>query len=144
MSRIEDHPSPNTPARPSSELYIRVSRSDAACPEKDRSVSGSRKLPVAVLTGSSANPFVGGVPIAENGPMVKSSRPASIPAADRAAAIAASDSVAGPAPPPAASNCAATVPAQSASCPFAVSQSLTAVSSDWAFSVPQQGLHSAS
>ncbi len=76
--------------------------------------------------------------------MVKSSRPASIPAEDSAAAIAASDSVAGPAPPPAASNCAATVPAQSASFPFAVSQSFTAVSSDWAFRVPQHGLHSAS
>ncbi len=79
--------------------------------------------------------------MAENGPIVKSSRPTATPADASAAAIEASESVAGPDPPPAASNCAATVSAHEASCPLSVSQSCTAVTRDCACSVPQHVLH---
>ena len=48
-----DQPAPNAAAARLKELYIRVTRSDAQPPANARSVSGSTKLPVAVLTGSS-------------------------------------------------------------------------------------------
>src|SRR5699024_3715583 len=89
-------------------------RNDAAASENTRSCSGSKKLPVEVLTGSLAKPEVGCLPTAENGSIVRVSRCESTPALARAAAIDASDIVRRPSPP-AASNASATGPAHSAS-----------------------------
>src|SRR5690625_814738 len=136
VSSTEDHPSPKTPTRSSSELYILVNRNDAAAPVNSRSFSGSKKFPVEVFTGSSAKPLVGGVPTAENGSMAKSSRWASTPAEASAASMEAFATVTTADSLPAASKAAATSPAQSASCSLPVSQSRTAVTNVPAVRVP--------
>src|SRR5699024_7884625 len=107
------------------------------------SVSGSKKFPVAVFTGSSANPVVGGVPIAENGSMEKSSRWALTPAEAKVALIEALATVVEP-EPPAASKAPATSPAHCASVALADNQSLTAVLTGWPLSQPQRPLQYAS
>ncbi len=58
----EGQPGPNAPAERFSELYVRSNDTSDDAPPNDRSVSVSRKLPVAVFTGSSAYPVVAGEP----------------------------------------------------------------------------------
>ncbi|AYW78760.1 hypothetical protein EGX94_12420 [Propionibacterium acidifaciens] len=53
-SAVEAQPGPNAPIPADRELYMRSNPRDAHPPSKDRSVSGSTKFPVVVLTGSSA------------------------------------------------------------------------------------------
>ena len=53
-----DHPGPNAPASSEEELYTRISARAPHPPANARSISGSMKLPVSVLTGSSAYPVV--------------------------------------------------------------------------------------
>ncbi len=57
-SRALDHPGPNAPASSEEELYTRISARAPHPPANARSISGSMKLPVSVLTGSSAYPVV--------------------------------------------------------------------------------------
>ena len=106
---------------------MRVTWSDADAPAKARSVSGSRKLPVVVFTGSIEKPVVGWAPYAVGGSICTSDREALTPAACSAAASAESATVETAPSPPAAAKASAIVFAQVTSCSFAASHWRNAV-----------------
>ena len=121
---MEDQPGPNAPAPGASsesweddtELYTRSNSREAPAPVKTRSASGSTKLPVVVLTGSSAYPDVWGSPMIWGEATSRGLRFSATPAASRHAAMASSETVEmPPSPPPAASKASATVFTQVAS-----------------------------
>ena len=82
------HPGPKTPSCPRTawiELYILLRARGADAAVKARSVSGSMKLPVAELMGSSRYPVRGSIPDSPGDVMSRSVRHKGVPAARKAA-----------------------------------------------------------